>query len=249
VNVNLQLLSDLARKSLKGDHNSYRLLMKVLNEVNHPILDDIDRRVSGVGVLDAVLTPLSLLVIDNPKPKISSSAIIWQTGAGAPHSVDGPAELWFRDMYIAYSINGKRHREDGPAVIDVSNEQISYFLKGEPRTHDRGPFRVERHEGNIMLTYVLSEKTIRRNPDFYVDDEPGIYTDDKVLTSYDEDHNSSVQAGSHIVVTREYVDIEGLGKSTPTDEDVRNLRVWSKNFEKTMMESRRYLEDFLEKFR
>lgn len=244
--VNDQLISDLARKALKGDQNSYHLLMKILNELDHHVLDEIDRRVVGIGVLEAVLLPISTLIRDNPRPRISSQSVAWETGSGRPHSLDGPAELWFGQEYIAYAINGLRHREDGPAVIDVSNESVSFFLKGKPRTHDRGPFRVERHEGHIMLTYVLSERMMNKRP-------PGTALHHDGLSGWNDEEldepSYSEEPGDHVVVTHDYIEIEGVGKSAPREEDIRNLNTWNKNFEVILREGHRYLEDYLNKFR
>lgn len=233
---NDQIISELAAKTIKGDVPSFRALMRILNEIDHPVLDGIDLRVKGLGALDAILAPISTLVLTNPKPRVSLQSIIWSTGEGRPHRTDGPAELWFSDLYLAYSINGARHREDGPAVVDVSNESIFYYTKGNPRTHEKGPFKVERHEGHIMLTYVMGERVVKKAQH------------DDLLGSYEEENYASEQPGDHVIVTRDFVDIEGIGQSEPTDADMRNLAIWSKNYEQSIREGRRYLEDFLKKF-
>jgi hypothetical protein len=241
--VNDKLLSDLSRKALKGDHASFRLLMKILNELDHPILDRMDLRAVGSGALSAIAQPLSTLIKDAPFARVQLQSLTWETREGKPHSVDGPAEVWFDDPYISYALNGLRHREDGPAVIDIGNESISYFLKGKPRTHEKGPFRIERHEGRSMLTYVMNERMVNVGK--------GLHNDG--LSSWEDDATQTRkytdEPGEHVIVTWDYIDIEGVGKSDPSPKDIQNLKEWTLVFEKALKDGATYLVNYLNTFR
>lgn len=244
--ANDDILSDLAKSAIKGNRSSYLSLIKLLNEIDHPVLSEMDLRARGKDVLSSILLPISSLILSGPHPRIHLQSLTWEAG-GRPHATKGPAELWFDHEYLGYYINGIRHRVDGPSIIDISNNTIWYFLNGQPRTHEKGPFKVEKHDGRTALTYVMGERMAIKKGNYALhssDDASAELwlADDEVSREYVE------EPGDHVIVTHSFVDIEGVGKSEPTEEDFKNLAKWSVLLRKYLAEGEQYLENYLNTF-
>jgi len=238
------LISDLARQALNGERASFVLLMQILEETNHPILSEIDRKFRGRDVLRAVASPLSQLVEGYPKPSVFTESIVWNGPDGRHDNGSLPAEVWFDNPYIAYFKNGKRHRNGiGPTVIDVSNGTIAYYLNGEPRRHSKGPFKVEHDNGHAMLTYIMDDRMVTRKGHIPIDDRGNVEFDDE------DNFEEPAEGGAHVIITRDHVDIEGLGRSEPTAEDLRNLGIWRTELVNWLGWGSGYVREYLNKFR
>lgn len=240
-----ELISDLARKALNGDQQSFRFLMQVLEELRHPVLREIDQRFSGLDLLQSVLLPLTTLVEGFPKPVVHYQSLVWNSANGRLHNGNLPAEIGFQDQYIGYYKGGERHRDGGgPAVIDVSNKIIGYYVHGEPRTHSRGPFKVELEHGQPMLTYIMEDRMTTLKGYTPIDHDNDIQFDPET-----DGFEEPVEGGAHVVITRDFVDVEGLGKSSPSNEDIRNLGIWRKELFSWVEWGAGYIQDYLNKFK
>lgn len=239
-----ELISDLARKSLNGDRQSFVFLMQILEEVHHPILASVNRGFMGSEILHSVLAPISQLVEGYPKPRVYSQALVWDGSNGGPDNGALPAEIWFEDKYIAYFRNGKRHREGSlPTVIDVASKTIAYYEHGTPRRHNKGPFKVE-YDGRATLTYVMDDRMSTRKGYTPLDPEGNVELDPE-----SDGFEEPVAGGDQVIVTRDFIDIEGLGKSPPSQEDLKNLGIWSKELFRWLDWGSSYISDYMNKFK
>jgi hypothetical protein len=161
-----RLISDLMRKALNGDVGSFKFAMGILETIKHPILEQIDRRVSGVGALEAIILPVSTLVLGYPKPLVHRNSLVWVNESGRPHNVLWPAELWFRDRYISFSQNGVHHREGGPAVVDIDGRSISYEVRGHPLGYTKGPFKILNDSAMVVLVYNINGEHVLVTDEF-----------------------------------------------------------------------------------
>ncbi len=263
-----ELISDLARSALNGDRQSFLRLMEILETVRHPITLDIDRRFSGAAIVDAVLAPLATLVLGFPKPVVHSQVLVWNGPDGRPDNGPLPAEIWFRDESISYFKNGQRHRDgENPTVVDVANKTIAYYRHGVPRGHSKGPFKVEHDNGHVMLTYVMEDRMATREQGAKVSlarflarplkpgasgpEEPSnkwISRSEKYDVESDP-FEEPVEGGDHVIVTRDYIDIEGLGKSAPSNEDLQNLGIWRKELIQQLSWGSSFIVDYMRKFK